>query len=481
MSSDNDIINNLFSDQNDISSKEESQSKPKSHNKVTTPRNSERGRSKKRKPQKSIDSKDFLETLMEGITYEDNTNTNQPKNSGNNSPRSPRFQFGTQDYLLQSEPMDISSSFTSRVELNIQTYLETCFLNLREDFTSELQNILIETDCIETEVNSFLNDLRRSLRDLLSFELPKSNQIPQIMTAVDSLCPSFMNIMKSIPTVNAEEIEKDNEKANFAKVAINSFSPIMKNTFKSMIDDLSKNLSSLHELQTQNKKDTIKDARQRKQLQNSLYEIEANKVSQEVESQTIKELSSYISELRNIYNHVGEYDDAYDDDVDEMNDGGFREAINQLKKEIESSQIESIARLKSFHRKFKDYREEAAIMRNQILYNNQVIAQRSMQAMSFMPQMDMSTSYMNPPHFQSPMRYPTMGSPPRVSFPGINNELSISGGDFQNRSSELADSVRSRLREIQEQHDTDLENISSFLHNLRKDEKQRIRSAIMNE
>ncbi|OHS95177.1 hypothetical protein TRFO_10669 [Tritrichomonas foetus] len=428
-----------------------------------------------------------------------NTNSNNNNNSHNdNFNTSNNLNGSKNDFSMMQIAQDNTSSFTSRVELNIQSYITTRFLNLREDFITELQQLLIETDIIEVEVNKFLNELKVNLREVLSFELSNTNQTNQILSVVDSLCPAFLQVMKSIPSINTKDRQSEIESAGLAQVAVSTFSPLIKENFKSSADELMRDLSELHELQSQVKKNEIKNQRQRKVLSETLLDYESQKITQQVESQTISEISQRVSELRKIVNDDDEYDpdDEFGDEPSDKMTKKLKSALLRLRKETESSHLEPSSRIRTFHRKLNDYREDASTMRNMILYNNQMFANRAYQMMSSMQtELSMSSSIPQPSqlsqnqqnqsfsqsftHSMIPSSPRSPDTPPRVSFPGMNDDLNNSS--YMERNFELIDNVRSRLKQIQDQHDADLQNISSFLQNLKKTEKQRVRSEIMTE
>ena len=454
------------------------------------------------------------ESIIQNNTPIANTNNNNTKNyNDSNSIMAnllPSMRKANDFSTIQLNNTEVFQPFTSRVELNIQSYLTTRFFNLRDDFVSELHRILIETDCIEVEVNKFINDLKINLRDILSFELQNLNQINQVMSVVDTICPAFLNVIKSIPNINTNNRQAETESANLAQVAVSTFSPVLKESLKTMADELSRNINNLHDHQLQIKKNELKYEKQRKMLKETLIDYESQKIAQQIESQTISDLSHRISEFRKIYSdHDDEDDDVYDgyDDINNSHNRltkKLKSAIIRLRKETETTHIEPIARLRAFRRKLNDYREEASSMRNMILYNNQIFAQRSYQAMSLCQPPLPSPDFINqsqiysqqsqhsqwqPPQQQnlsSSFRYPPQEQP-RVSFPGISEETNMSinssaiNTSHQDKSSELIDNVRSRLKQIQDQHDADLENISSFLQDLRRNERQRVRAEIVNE
>lgn len=499
----------------DLPKQKEDHSKKKNSSANTRTNKSKSKRKANQRPLINIDE------LLDGIELnEDNNQTTLPTQS--NSPATtndnntinyndissafttttvPSTQNQKNIPIIQMRNTDVLQPFTSRIELNIQSYLTTRFFNLRDDFVSELQRILVETDCIEVEVNKFINDLKINLRDILSFELQNINQINQVMSVVDTICPAFLNVIKSIPNVNTNEKQAETESANLAQVAVSTFSPVLKESFKTMADELSHSINNLHDLQSQIKKNELKQNKQRKILKETLLDYESQKIAQQIESQTVSNLSKRISEFRRIYSERDDDDDSFVDPDNSHNriTKRLKSAIIRLRKETETTNIEPISRIRSFRRKLNDYREEASSMRNMILYNNQLFIQRSYQAMALSqppvppPDIISQSQIYNQPQVQhqqqnlsTSFRYPQQDQP-RVSFPGINDDTNISinssgiNGSYQDKSSELIDNVRSRLKQIQDQHDADLENISSFLQDLKRNERQRVRAEIINE
>ncbi|KAK8861052.1 hypothetical protein M9Y10_012744 [Tritrichomonas musculus] len=490
--------------------KEEVMAKKKNSNANKSSAKSNKPKPKRKGSQRPIIN---IDDLLDGVDLDEDNNQPPPSKPSslifnNNDEENPSFsvnissQQNTKDFTpIQYVNPDISSPFTSRVELNIQSYLTTRFFNLRDDFVSELHRILIETDCIEVEVNKFINDLKTNLRDILSFELQNLNQINQVMSVVDTLCPAFLNVMKSIPNINSQDRQIETESANLAQVAVSTFSPVLKENFKTMSDELSKNINDLHDLQSQIKKNQIKNEKQRKTLKETLLDYESQKITQKIESQTISELSQRVSEFRKVYtDHDEEDEEGFDiDNPHSRLVKRLKSAIIRLRKDTETTHMEPVSRIRAFRRKLNDYREEASSMRNMILYNNQIFAQRSYQALAlsqppppdFLIQSQILSQqqpqWQQPqPNLSSSFRY-SQQDQPRVSFPGIGDDMNTSinssglNASYQDKSVELIDNVRTKLKQIQDQHEADLENISSFLQDLKKNEKQRVRAEIVNE
>ena len=440
-----------------------------------------KGRKSKRRPPSKRPTIN-IDDLLDGIG---NTNNSSPSSDQSNP-------FNLNDVLpskkgslknsgksesssMQLKENDPAESFMSRLELNIESYLTSKFLNLREDFVSDLQHLLAETDCIEVEVNKFLNDLKNGLREIISFDFQTGNQVDRVVAVLDSLCPAFLSVMKTIPKNDSvANAQAEIESANLAQAAVTSFSPLLKDNFKSSSDELARDLAELHELQSQVKKNEIKNMRQRKTLTETLLDYESQKITQQIESQSINDMSHRIADLRKSL--IDEDEDDEDDDHTDIISKKLKNALTRLRKTAESTYMEPVARIRKFHRKLNDYREESAQLRNMIMYNNQMLVSRSFQAMSTMLSSQDSIYQQSFQQTQTIPRSPE--TPPRVSF-AVNDDGNNSSS--LNRSFELIDDVRSRLKQIQDQHDADLQNISSFLQDLKRSEKQRVRAEIMTE
>jgi hypothetical protein len=286
-------------------------------------------------------------------------------------------------------------------------------------------------------LNRFLSDLKVSLRELFPFDFPQLGQGNRFTQIIDSPLTAFKGPFQSTvrwrPTLQTSKLEELNEK----HLSIRSLMPILKDTFRGALNDLTKECSELQQLDIKEKKMAAKLNSRSKALIEQIGFFECERIRQEIESQTESDLKQTIEEFRKIF--------AIEDDpfsTDDMREGNIemkmRSAIAELKRTGELSLQKYLGKIGTVKRNLHDDVDEAVSLRDLGGFAHR--------------------------------KFVNAVSMPRAM-------ISV-GSEDESSMSPLVDSVKHRLRKIQARREADLHNSASFLKAVLKEERRRIRSEV---
>jgi hypothetical protein len=410
------------------------------------------------------------------------------------------------DAFTLGQPVHGPHGQGSGIEVSIQNYLSASFQILKEDFRSEFERMMMDCDSIDRDVERFLIDLKGSLRDVFANDSPTGHQMDNISPILDSILPAFRDVFalgyRQTNSPGLEEIEN----LNLARVGISSCAATMQSTFSSVKEELSLNISHLNQLQNRLHQLELKAEEQGRIANESRTECECQKTRKEIELATISELKSRVASLRKILKFE-EDDDFYA--FDDSNSKRIRNALARLRKSAQHHICDPFMKLRECHRKFQDYRDEAACNRDMILFQNQRFVALCNAVMS----LEQNDGVL-------PARTVTEVGSPHVSFidanlsgrrdvdanlnvrrdvdanfygrrdvdanlngrrevdAGLNGRREVDAGGLR---SPLISSLKQRLKILQERREADLLNTASFLEAVRRDEKRRIRAELAPE
>jgi hypothetical protein len=341
--------------------------------------------------------------------------------------------------------------------MNIQNYMAARFVILKDEFVSEFERMMAEGDSMDAQIERFLSETRASLLEIFSDEVSPSPFARSISPVMDSVLPGFRECFgighRPSSCASAEEVEN----LNLARASISSFTSLFQNTFSSMRGELSRDISDLRQLQSKTRTMEAKSDERGRIAHGVRIELECQKIRKEIELETIKEGSGRISELKKWLKYSEE--DDYAEDYGQSNARRLRSAISKLRRSAQACISDPLLRLRDYHRRFIECRDEAEANREMLLFHTQRFVRLAGSAMAVSDQVVNRGRLMG-----------DIGSP-RVSFVERRDDEEIP----------LINSVKQRLRMIQEERETELLNSASFLESIRREEKRRVRAELAPE
>ena len=370
-------------------------------------------------------------------------------------------------YDLSFSQSTTGRDYSVRIESSIRDYISVQLKGLRDDFLVELERLLVDNDSIDSTVSAFIGEMKNTLAEILTIELSEiAGKNSRILSAVESVLPGFRDPIKAGVSGGGQEKVAELESLGLAQAAVASFIPAMNNNMKSMNDDAGRDIDELRIAQGALKKALARNAQYKKSFRKSEMELECTKVRQEIESQTIREMTEVVKSLRRPFKDESD-DDIYQDESDESHGAKkLRYALAKLRKQVELSTSEPVAKLRRFLRRFSECRDEANSLRDISAFSHQKYVNSLMEASQASSMIDI------PP----PVEYP------RVSFSGVDHYPSYESEireDPEQNVAPLISTVRRRLKKIQEQREADLQNSASFLQEVKRQEKARIRESAL--
>lgn len=448
----------LGNDEIETTKKTESTKKSKK-SPMTTPKKT-RPKPKRRPPKRPTIN---IDDLLDGITTPSPQATppaSTPINTTSIAPNTSDFPFSP----VQKHQFDQPTSIMNRIELNIQSYLNNQFMTLRDDFIHEFQQYISQNDIFEKDVNLFMEDLKVGIREALKVEISLPNVAPRLTADMANILPAFNEIMQKNQVTDISQKEEEVRSASLGQIAISTFAPMITEKLNTTIQTLSNDYSSLHDSRNEARAVKIKSRQKHKMSFNRLVELECRRSLNNIESETISNISRYLTSYRKSLRD--DTDDYEYDDPQQRIDIKFESSITKLRREVDEVYNEPISRIRSYQRKYAEIIDEISSARQMFHYHNQIYLSRASQMI------------VQPMPVQIPLRAPVPPTPnrvaPRVSFPELEEPEEVS------ENNKLIGSVRMRLKEIQNQRELDLENISSFLQSFKHSEKMRIRSSLPN-
>jgi hypothetical protein len=366
-----------------------------------------------------------LDALLDGITIPENEII--PPSPTSPSPSSPT---PTPPPTVTSSNIPFhKDSSLSRLEHSIEIYLSNKFRSLRDEFLSKFEEFLIETDCIDSELNHFLVNLKSLLRKSFILDPPHSDHRNRIIPVIDSTLLTFEKPLQSAIRHRPHRETSQIDELNQQQFSINSFTTILKKSFRTTFDDLTKRCSELQQMETKEKKMVSRFDLQNQGLIEQIDFLECERIRQEIESQTESKLRKTIEEFRKIF--ANEDDPFVTDEI--------RSAIMGLRKTKELSFERYLERFGMIRRHLHDDIDEAVSLRDLVGFSHQKF-------------MNAVLIIQGQPRYRSEI-----------------NDSSMC---------QFVDSVKHRLREIQARREADLQNSASFLKDVLKEERRRIRSEV---
>jgi hypothetical protein len=323
----------------------------------------------------------------------------------------------------------------SRLENRINNYLTLCFRSLREDFLSNFEQILTETDCIDAEVNAFLTDLR----EIFSADLPGLQHSDRLLEVAVSTLGLFKSPLSSANRRASLPSPSEIDDLRQEQLSIGLLTPHLKDAFRAAFDDIVKDCSELQHLEAKEKKAAAKLEAHLQTVAEKNAILETDRTRHKIESQTVSDLRQTVDEFLKMLS-TGDDPFLADDVEEESITIKIRSALAQLKRAAEVSLQRYVRRVGTVRRSLRGDVDEAASVRDLAAFSHQKFMHALAEA----------------------QRAPAM---PIVALAA--DESSVSP---------LVDSVRDRLREIRARREANLQSSASFLKAVRKEEKRRIRS-----
>ena len=436
--------------------KESAKSTPKSAK--STPGKSPRSKSKSRRRPPSRRPAINLDDLLDGIDV--------PKEDPVTPAATPVSASTTQvpTYDLSISQVPVGRDYSVRVESNIKDYISVQLKALRDDFLVELERLLVDNDSVESTVSAFVGELKDSVRELLQVELGDiGGKTPRIVSAVESILPGFKEAIKAATGQSGQERAQELENINLAQVAVASFLPVMNSGLKGMNDDVNRDLDELRLAQAGLKKAVSRSNQQKKSLRKSEMELECAQVRQDIESQGLREMTEVMEALRRPFKDDNDEDFFQDESEENHGSKRLRYALAKLRKQAEVSTSEPVSKLRAFQRRLCDCRDEANSVREIAAFSHQKYVNAVAEAL------------------QNSM-FQTMPPPspnPRVSFVNMDRYEPEIQPEPEPYITPLISTVRRRLKKIQEQREADLQSSASFLQEVKRQEKARIRESAL--
>jgi hypothetical protein len=336
----------------------------------------------------------------------------------------------------------------TRLEHSIETYIAVQLRLVRQEFVSEFENFMNDNGRLDTEISSFLADLRASLRGVFAADEWHIAD-DRLLSAVDSTLVSFIDPIKASARSPRGDPGFGLESLRLSQIGIAAMTPLVRDAFRHFSNDLAKECSELQLLEGEAEKNQRKlEVAARLRLEEETG-LECDRIRQDAESQAVAGLRQTVTEFRRLLKSDGFEGPDHPEQAHVSQKA--RSAVARLRHAVDGAAAEMSVSLGAGRRTIRDECDELTSVRNLALFSHQKFSH----AISV---------------YLESLR--SVG-PQRVSFAKPSQTDIYQGGG-----SSLIHSVRERLRVIQERREADLQESASFLQSVLRDEKKRIRSEV---
>ena len=445
------------------------QTKSNSNTKKETPRSG-----KKRPPSKIQIN---LDELMDGIeinppNLSTNTKTQQPKSSSSPFLNQSNNNIFSSNLLTSKQPEKNVS--IDQLESRLNSYLAMQIRTLINEFSVEIDKMFQENNEIDPIINKFCVDLRQQIRDSCNFDGVLS-PFPTAASLLDSYSIGFTEAFKDAKSLQNYKPQEEIKRVKAAKAKFLPLPSVIRQTFSTATTELSTILGEREALAFQRPfyEQNYNLEQKYRELSLMRYELECKAQLQEEDSEIIQKKIAKIDEERT----------TFTENLDKTTEDSYNDIDLKIKQKLE--RINST--LRKLHPTSLMVNEKS--VKSMIEENNSMRQIRDMniqQVVSLVEESKSSSQFRNITYEREDNKpsllYQSTSFPQNTTYLPItaSNEDQSFGSNIatigdQSPTTQLLNKVRNKLREVQSQRETELQNVTTFLSNMKRREKKRRR------
>ena len=424
-------------------------------------------RSGKKRPPSKIQIN--LDDLMDGIeinppNLSTNTKSQQPKSSSSPFLNQTKSVFSSA--LNQNKQPEKNLSI-EQLESRLNSYLAMQIRTLINEFSVEVDKMFQENNEIEPIISKFCVDLRQQIRDSCNFDGVLS-PFPTAASLLDSYSVGFTEAFKDAKALQNYKPQEEIKRVKAAKAKFIPFPSVIRQTFNTAAQELSTIVGEREAFAFQRPfiEQSYNLEQKFRELSLMRYELECKAELQEEDSKIIQNKIAKIDEERTYFT----------ENLDKATEDTYNDIDIKIKQKLDRIN----ASLKKIHTNSLMINEKS--VKSMIEENNSMrqIRDMNLQQVVSLVEESKSASQLRNMSFEREENKPSiMYQPSAFPLPFSNEEQSYGSniatiGD-QSPTTKLLNKVRSKLREVQSQRETELQNVTTFLSNMKRREKKRRR------
>lgn len=354
-------------------------------------------------------------------------------------------------------PVKVNNTYSiENMENRLNRYVDKQLQSISEEFSEELQRIIEDNDIFEWKVPIFLDELKQILKDSILLKPEVENKIA--MSNLFDQLSGFQDPFRESEQLTSYTCTDETKSIRVCNGLIASRKPIYMKQYAISGSDLKSEISKLNNSRIQLKTLKSEARHKRKALIREMNECESKKLKQEQDSEMIIRKLARLDQDRQALMIFDEQTPISDETVAVT----IKKMISQIKSEIKAVLSYPLRKLHTTQKNISEASQELNELHNMYIFQFSLFSKK----LNFMINDD--DNYPNTPQTESiaksvswvPMKY-------RMMQQDAENQLSQRKQNLNG-----IGRARQKLAEIQQKRDTDLENMSSFLHQISQTENE---------